>query len=195
MRFVAGESVTLFSLLPAKSFNPSCRVFLPDVEVPYKSRAVWHWRAERLGLGSCALWASLLDAAWDSLFCRVRVVQSHGRRCQSISRQPCSMPAWHNVLPLLCDHLGLWEGTSGSTGLGVAPVGTPRLQVSAVLPSQPACSIAFQCYAPGTWKQSLLLENLVLSGPVPSPSAFCRRLVMKRENMEIVFISLSASAG
>lgn len=37
VRFVVGESVTLFSLVQAKLFNSSCRVFLPDVALQKQS--------------------------------------------------------------------------------------------------------------------------------------------------------------
>lgn len=38
----------------------------------------------------------------------------------SVHQQAALLPAGHNSLPLLCDHRGLWKGTGGSTGLGVA---------------------------------------------------------------------------
>lgn len=39
VRVMVGESVTLFSLVQAKLFNSSCRVFLPDVALQKQSFA------------------------------------------------------------------------------------------------------------------------------------------------------------
>lgn len=73
-----------------------------------QSRAVWHWGAERLG--------------WGAVLC---ITTRHCLGFTLLQNEHCKamgvhLPAWHNVLPLLCDHLGLWKGTNGILGLGVA---------------------------------------------------------------------------
>lgn len=68
VQFVAGESVSLFSLLPAKSLSSEC--FFQMWKCLTKAGLCGSGEQR---LGSCALWVSLLNTAWDSLLCRVSI--------------------------------------------------------------------------------------------------------------------------
>lgn len=90
-----------------------------------------------------------------------------------------------------------WHSGKGQVAAqGVGYVGTPRLQVRAVLLSQQSCSIAIAVLSSSHvesracgWKTQYPTDLFLLPELLQAISHD------ERENMEIIFISLSASAG